>query len=152
MILSTKGRYAVTALVDLAAQAEATPVSLQSIAERQDIPLKYLEQIFLRLRKAGLVSSVRGPGGGYRLARKAAKIHISEIILAAEEEIRINAPAPEEGRRATTTQALTHNLWEGLGQQIYLFLRNITLEDVAQGRVEQRCPITRQPEAALFIP
>ena len=102
MKLSTKGRYAVMAMVDLARHAQAKPVSLSDIATRQEISLSYLEQLFARLRRAGLVKSVRGPGGGYRLARGSAETRVSEIILAVDEPIKATR-CPPRPRISTTT-------------------------------------------------
>ncbi len=132
MKLSTKGRYAVMALVDLAAQESSLPVTLADIAERQEISLSYLEQLFAKLRRGGLVTSVRGPGGGYLLARPAAETRISEIILAVDEPIRATRCTPGQpfGCRSNKSRCLTHDLWEELGNQIYLYLSSVTLADV----------------------
>ena len=132
MKLSTKGRYAVMALVDLAAQDSSLPVTLADIAERQEISLSYLEQLFAKLRRGGLVKSVRGPGGGYLLARPAAETRISEIILAVDEPIRATRCTPGQpfGCRSNKSRCLTHDLWEELGNQIYLYLSSVTLADV----------------------
>ena len=132
MKLSTKGRYAVMALVDLAAQESALPVTLADIADRQEISLSYLEQLFAKLRRGGLVKSVRGPGGGYLLARPAAETRISEIILAVDEPIRATRCTPGQpfGCRSNKSRCLTHDLWEELGNQIYLYLSSVTLADV----------------------
>ena len=101
MKLSTKGRYAVMAMVDLARHAQAKPVSLSDIATRQEISLSYLEQLFARLRRAGLVKSVRGPGGGYRLTRGSADTRVSEIILAVDEPIKATRSVDPAARRPT---------------------------------------------------
>ena len=132
MKLSTKGRYAVMALVDLAAQESSLPVTLADIAERQEISLSYLEQLFAKLRRGGLVRSVRGPGGGYLLARPAVETRISEIILAVDEPIRATRCTPGQpfGCRSNKSRCLTHDLWEELGNQIYLYLSSVTLADV----------------------
>ncbi len=137
MKLSTKGRYAVMAMVDLASRASQRPVALADIAERQEISLSYLEQLFAKLRRGGLVKSVRGPGGGYLLARTAAEMHISDIILAVDEPIRATRcrPGSAKGCTGDSSRCLTHDLWEELGNQIYLFLSAITLEDVCFRRV-----------------
>jgi len=137
MRLSTKGRYAVMAMVDLAKHGGEGPVSLAEIAERQEISLSYLEQLFARLRKGGLVRSVRGPGGGYLLAFAAAETRISEIILAVDEPIRATrcAPGAPTGCRANKSRCLTHDLWEELGNQIHLYLSSVTLADVCEQRV-----------------
>ena len=137
MKLNTKGRYAVMAMVDLAVQRTDAPVALAEIAERQGISLSYLEQLFAKLRRAGLVNSVRGPGGGYRLGRGSDDIDIAEIILAVDEPIRATRCTPGHplGCRGTTTRCLTHDLWEALGGQIYLFLSSVTVADVVEKRV-----------------
>ena len=137
MKLSTKGRYAVMAMVDLARHAQAKPVSLSDIATRQEISLSYLEQLFARLRRAGLVKSVRGPGGGYRLARASAETRVSEIILAVDEPISATrcTEMGHTGCRADRSKCLTHDLWEELGHQIHAFLSSVTLLDVLERRL-----------------
>ena len=137
MRLSTKGRYAVMAMVDLAKHAQGRPVSLAEIAERQEISLSYLEQLFAKLRKGGLVKSVRGPGGGYLLAFDAAETRVSDVILAVDEPIRATrcAPGAPTGCRANKSRCLTHDLWEELGNQIHLFLSSVSLADVVERRL-----------------
>ncbi|MFQ6016622.1 MAG: Rrf2 family transcriptional regulator [Kiloniellaceae bacterium] len=137
MKLSTKGRYAVMALVDLAMHSEDRPVSLADIAERQEISLSYLEQLFSKLRRGGLVKSVRGPGGGYLLAHGSEETRISDIILAVDEPIRATRCTPGQpfGCRANKSRCTTHDLWEELGNQIYLYLSSITVADVVSRRV-----------------
>ena len=137
MRLSTKGRYAVMAMVDLACRSEGKPVALADIAERQEISLSYLEQLFAKLRKGGLVRSVRGPGGGYLLAQTADATRISDIILAVDEPIRATrcAPGSPEGCRTNKSRCLTHDLWEELGHQIHLYLSAVSLADVRERRI-----------------
>ncbi len=137
MKLSTKGRYAVMALVDLAAHGDERPISLADIAERQEISLSYLEQLFAKLRRGGLVKSVRGPGGGYLLAHKAEETRIADIILAVDEPIRATRCTPGQpfGCRANKSRCSTHDLWEELGNQIYLYLSSVTVADVVNRRV-----------------
>jgi Rrf2 family transcriptional regulator, iron-sulfur cluster assembly transcription factor len=137
MRLSTKGRYAVMAMVDLAHQNGRGPVTLAEIAERQEISLSYLEQLFAKLRKAGLVRSVRGPGGGYLLAQARAATRIADIILAVDEPIRATrcAPGAPVGCRGNRTRCQTHDLWEELGNQIHLYLSSVSLADVCEHRV-----------------
>ncbi|MGH6981655.1 MAG: Rrf2 family transcriptional regulator [Stellaceae bacterium] len=137
MRLSTKGRYAVMALVDLAKHSEGQPIVLADIAERQAISLSYLEQLFAKLRNAGLVKSVRGPGGGYLLGHGADETRISDIILAVDEPIRATrcSPGAPMGCSGSTTRCLTHDLWEELGNQIHLYLSSVTLADVCAQRV-----------------
>ena len=137
MKLSTKGRYAVMALVDLASQSNGRPVALADIAERQEISLSYLEQLFAKLRRGGLVRSVRGPGGGYLLARSAEETRISDAILAVDEPIRATRCKPNSalGCRSNKSRCLTHDLWEELGNQIHIFLSSVSLADVCNRRV-----------------
>ncbi len=137
MKLSTKGRYAVMAMADLASQGSGKPISLAGIAERQGISLSYLEQLFGKLRKGGLVKSVRGPGGGYLLAHAADETRISDVILAVDEPIKATRcqPGSPFGCLFDKGRCLTHDLWEELGNQIYLFLSSVTLADVCQRRV-----------------
>jgi Rrf2 family iron-sulfur cluster assembly transcriptional regulator len=135
--LSTKGRYAVMALVDLASQTDGRPVALADIAERQEISLSYLEQLFAKLRRGGLVRSVRGPGGGYLLARTADDTRVSDAILAVDEPIRATRckSGSSAGCRANKSRCLTHDLWEELGNQIQVFLNSVSLADVCNRRV-----------------
>jgi Rrf2 family iron-sulfur cluster assembly transcriptional regulator len=150
--LSTKGRYAVMAMADLASrEATSKPVSLAEIAARQEISLSYLEQLFAKLRKGGLVVSARGPGGGYRLSRPAGELRVADIILAVNEPIsatRCKTGSPK-GCTGTMSRCLTHDLWEELGRQIHVFLSSVTLADVVDrrvlGRARQRDSTT--PEA-----
>ncbi|WP_448189632.1 Rrf2 family transcriptional regulator [Azospirillum sp. sgz301742] len=137
MRLSTKGRYAVMAMVDLAANSNGSPVALADIAERQEISLSYLEQLFAKLRKGGLVKSVRGPGGGYLLAYTADDTRVSDIILAVDEPIRTTrcANITPQGCRTNRSRCLTHDLWEELGNQIHMYLSSVTIADVVEKRV-----------------
>ena len=137
MKLSTKGRYAVMAMADLATHGEGRPIALAEVANRQEISLSYLEQLFGKLRRGGLVNSVRGPGGGYLIARDLSDTRISDIILAVDEPIkatRCTAGSPS-GCVGTKGRCLTHDLWEELGNHIYLFLSSVSLEDVVEKRV-----------------
>jgi Rrf2 family iron-sulfur cluster assembly transcriptional regulator len=135
--LSTKGRYAVMAMADLASNSEGSPVALADIAERQEISLSYLEQLFGKLRKGGLVKSVRGPGGGYLLARPAGQTRVSDIIMAVDEPIQTTRcmPGSPAGCHNNKGRCLTHDLWEELGNQIYLFLSAVSLADVVERRI-----------------
>jgi len=137
MRLSTKGRYTVMAIVDLAQYSGGNPVSLAEIAERQEISLSYLEQLFAMLRKSGLVRSVRGPGGGYLLAQHRSETRIADIILAVDEPIRATrcTPGAPVGCRGNRTRCLTHDLWEELGNEIHLYLSSVSLADVCERRV-----------------
>lgn len=137
MKLSTKGRYAVMAMVDIAANADGKPIALADVAERQEISLSYLEQLFGKLRRGGLVKSVRGPGGGYLLARSASDTRIADIILAVDEPIKATrcTPGSPAGCKSNKTRCLTHDLWEELGNKIFLYLNAVSLADVVERRV-----------------
>ncbi len=140
MRLTTKGRYAVTAMLDLALHYKDGPITLADISQRQGISLSYLEQLFSKLRKNGLVDSARGPGGGYRLSRDAAEICVADVITAVDEKVdamRCNGMGNchEEG------QCLTHELWCDLSSQIYSFLQGISLAKlVAQHHERDNSP------------
>jgi Rrf2 family iron-sulfur cluster assembly transcriptional regulator len=126
------------ALVDLTFHStEGKPVALADIAGRQEISLSYLEQLFAKLRRGGLVRSVRGPGGGYLLARPAAELRISDAILAVDEPIRATrcSPGSPAGCQSDKSRCLTHDLWEELGNQIHLYLSSVSLADVCERRV-----------------
>lgn len=129
MRLTTKGRYAVTAMLDLALHKDQGPISLADISQRQAISLSYLEQLFARLRKSSLVSSVRGPGGGYELFRDAASIYIAEIIDAVNESVD-TTKCRGAGNCQDGETCLTHYLWEDLSEQIHSFLQGISLADL----------------------
>ena len=137
MNLSTKGRYAVMAMVDLARNQADKPVSLNEIAVRQEISLSYLEQLFAGLRRGGLVVSARGPGGGYRLAHPASETRISDIMVAVDEPLKATRCDLASPRGCTGQQGrcVTHDLWEELGRQIHIFLSSVTLADVVNKRV-----------------
>lgn len=141
MRLTSKGRYAVMAMADLAVNGGAgRAVPLQDIAERQQISLSYLEQLFARLRRAGLVTGMRGPGGGYRLARTAADLAIAEIILAVNEPIKATRckEGSPKGCMGTEGRCIAHDLWDELGRHIHGFLAAVSLEDVIERRVGGR--------------
>ena len=126
MRLTTKGRYAVTAMLDLALRENGGPISLADISERQGISLSYLEQLFTRLRRGGLVKSTRGPGGGYTLSRSANEIAIAEVITAVDEKVD-STRCGGLGNCQDDERCMTHDLWADLSEQIYHFLSNITL-------------------------
>lgn len=136
MRLTTKGRYAVTAMLDLAFHSQKRPVTLTDIATRQTISLSYLEQLFSRLRKAGMVIGVRGPGGGYKLSRVAVEINIADIIAAVDEPIDATK-CGGEGNCQDGLPCLTHDLWMGLSEQIRTYLQGISL-----GELLERAPVT----------
>lgn len=133
MRLTTKGRYAVTAMLDLSINSGNGPVNLNDISRRQDISLSYLEQLFAKLRKRKLVSSVRGPGGGYRLGRGGDEIHVAEIIDAVSESLD-TTKCRGKGDCQLGETCLTHHLWQDLSDQIHTFLSNITLTDLVSKR------------------
>ncbi|MDP3531737.1 MAG: Rrf2 family transcriptional regulator [Alphaproteobacteria bacterium] len=140
MKLGTKGRYAVMSMVDIACHDDKEAVSLNDIATRTEISLPYLEQLFMKLRKSGLVTSVRGPGGGYKLARPSNNIRISDILLAVDVQIHTTRCEPNSamGCRINHGRCLTHDLWDAMGRQMALFLNSVTLEDVVQGRLIEK--------------
>ncbi len=129
MRLTTKGRYAVTALLDLAIHADQGPVNLADISRRQGISLSYLEQLFAKLRRSELVCSIRGPGGGYRLGRKPQNIRIAQIIDAVNESVDATK-CQGKGNCQQGETCLTHHLWQDLSEQIHDFLGSISLSDL----------------------
>lgn len=143
MKLTTKGRYAVTAMLDLALHNDKGPVTLADIADRQGISLSYLEQLFSRLRKHQLVTSVRGPGGGYSLAGSAANVHIAEVITAVDEKVDATR-CGGAGNCHNNERCLTHDLWTDLSDRIYDYLSDITLQDL----VDRKGVDDRQAESS----
>jgi Rrf2 family transcriptional regulator, iron-sulfur cluster assembly transcription factor len=131
MKLTSKGRYAVTAMLDVAIHASTGPVPLADISERQGLSLSYLEQLFSRLRKNGLVISVRGPGGGYRLGKCSAEIAVADVISAVDESVDATK-CGGRGNCQSGDQCLTHNLWHNLSQRIEDFLKGITLSELVK--------------------
>jgi Rrf2 family transcriptional regulator, iron-sulfur cluster assembly transcription factor len=144
MRLTTKGRYAVTAMLDLAIHADHDPVTLSDISVRQDISLSYLEQLFARLRRQNLVQSTRGPGGGYRLSRNIRDIAIVDIIDAVDESVDATR-CQGKGNCQHGEICLTHHLWEDLSQQIHDFLKGISLADL-MARQDVRAIASSQEE------
>jgi len=141
MKLSTKGRYAMVALADIALQPPESIITLSDIAKRQDVSLPYLEQLFVKLRRVGLVESVRGPGGGYRLGKQPSEIRVVDILRAVDEKVDAmhkgaGASGALSGSRA---QSLTNRLWEGLSAHVYVFLHQTRLSDVVQNEL-MPCP------------
>lgn len=130
MKLTSKGRYAVTAMLDVALKEENGPVPLADISQRQGISLSYLEQLFSKLRKKELVSSVRGPGGGYKLGKARSEISVAMIIDAVNESVNVRKCTGTNGCTDDGTQCLTHSLWAQLSDRISTFLDNITLEEL----------------------
>ncbi|MBO9466017.1 HTH-type transcriptional regulator IscR [Pelagimonas phthalicica] len=141
MKLSTKGRYAMVALTDIALQSEDALVTLGEISKRQDISLPYLEQLFVKLRRAGLVESVRGPGGGYRLARVPSDIRVADILAAVDETVDAmhKGAGASGGLSGSRAQSLTNRLWEGLSAHVYVFLHQTRLSDVVKNDLAP-CP------------
>jgi Rrf2 family iron-sulfur cluster assembly transcriptional regulator len=141
MKLSTKGRYAMIAMVDLATLPDGGRAPLSDISKRQNISLPYLEQLFVKLRRADLVASVRGPGGGYRLGRSASEIRVVDIFAAVDETVSAlhkgaGASGAVSGSRA---QSMTNRLWEGLSAHVYVFLHQTRLSDVVSNELTP-CP------------
>ncbi|WP_105187843.1 Fe-S cluster assembly transcriptional regulator IscR [Pseudoalteromonas sp. T1lg48] len=130
MKLTSKGRYAVTAMLDVALHTDVGPVPLADISERQEISLSYLEQLFARLRKQGLVTSVRGPGGGYLLGKEASAISVGDVISAVNESVDATRCHGAEGGCQSGMRCLTHTLWSELSQRIEEFLHGISLAEL----------------------
>lgn len=149
MRLTTKGRYAVTAMLDLAVHKQKGPVSLADISQRQAISLSYLEQLFSKLRKCSLVNSIRGPGGGYILKRDASEIFIAEIIDAVNESVD-TTKCRGEGDCQDGETCLSHYLWADLSEQIHHFLEGISLADLVARR-EVKDIADRQDRKHLII-
>ncbi|MAY32361.1 MAG: Rrf2 family transcriptional regulator [Rhodovulum sp.] len=141
MKLSTKGRYAMVALADLALQPAGALTSLAEISKRQSISLPYLEQLFVKLRRAELVESVRGPGGGYRLARNPSEIRVADILGAVDETVSAmhTGAGASGGMSGSKAQSLTNRLWEGLSAHVYVFLHQTRLSDVIENDLAP-CP------------
>jgi Rrf2 family iron-sulfur cluster assembly transcriptional regulator len=135
MKMSTKGRYAVMAMIDIGQNSRGRPVSLNEISDRQEISQEYLEQLFGKLRRAGLVASTRGPGGGYALARAASDIAMSDVILAVDEPLRVTRCSGDAVDGCVKgAKCCAHDLWSSLGRQMMYFLESVTLEDVLEKR------------------
>jgi Rrf2 family transcriptional regulator, iron-sulfur cluster assembly transcription factor len=140
MRLTTKGRFAVTAMIDVAMHGHGGPVTLSAVSERQKISLSYLEQLFGKLRRHGLVESVRGPGGGYNLARAADAISVADVILAVDEPIDATQCAGRENC-LDDRRCMTHELWAGLNAHIFAYLRSVSLAEL----VRQQAPSNGGP-------
>ncbi len=150
MRLTTKGRYAVTAVLDLAFHSQKKPVTLTDIATRQTISLSYLEQLFARLRRAGIVTGVRGPGGGYKLSRAANDINIAEIIVAVDEQLD-STKCGGEANCQNNRACLTHDLWMGLSAQIRDYLSSISLGELLERDPVQQVAERQTKDAEQFI-
>lgn len=145
MRLSTKAQYAVRALVSLHMNGEGKPVSIKEISKWEEISLSYLEQLFVKLRRGKIVSSIRGPGGGYVLARSAEDIRVDEIIDSVEESLVPVSCMATDGSCGCTTQCVTQNVWQELGNRVRGFLSSITLEDLTRD-ARERIPARVVPE------
>jgi Rrf2 family iron-sulfur cluster assembly transcriptional regulator len=151
MRLTTKGRYAVTAMLDLALHAGDDPITLAEISSRQGISLAYLEQLFSRLRKRGLVNSARGPGGGYRLGRPPEEVSVADVISAVDEAV--DATRCGGLRNCQSEQrCLTHDLWEELSQEIRDFLAGISLGELVRRRSVQMVSARQDSHDVVFYP
>ena len=150
MKLSTKGRYAVVALSDMALLGNDKFMRLADISSRQKISFPYLEQLFVKLRKAGLINSTRGPGGGYQLAKSASEIRVSEILAAVDEPVNAldRGAGVSGGQSGTKAQSLSNRLWESLSAQVYVFLHNICLADIVENNIDP-CPAV--PDILNFV-
>jgi Rrf2 family iron-sulfur cluster assembly transcriptional regulator len=154
MRLTTKGRFAVTAMLDLATRGGRGPVTLAGISERQKISLSYLEQLFGKLRKNNVVASVRGPGGGYCLARPANKISIVDIVVAVDEPMDATN-CNEQGNCSDGKPCLTHELWYGLNKAIHQYLSGVTLQQLLDGQSKanaETAPVSMPNGAAKLTP
>ncbi len=144
MRMSTKGRFAVNAMIDLALRERAGPVALASIGARQQISLSYLEQLFSRLRQQGLVESTRGPGGGYTLGRRAEEISVADIVTAVDEASLV--PLTEEERRASAGAAMTDDLWVSLNQVMVRHMATITLKSLVDDQIARGVEVDVKPQ------
>ena len=145
MRLTTKGRFAVTAMLDLALNEVDRPVTLAGISERQEISLSYLEQLFSRLRRSGLVKSVRGPGGGYRIAKNLDEISVSEIITAVDELIDATQCGGNEDCHGDR-RCMTHELWSSLNAKILEYLAGVSLADLVASQREGKKIVIQEPK------
>ncbi len=145
MRLTTKGRFAVTAMLDLALSEVDRPVPLAGISERQEISLSYLEQLFSRLRRNGLVKSVRGPGGGYRIARQHSEITVSDIITAVDEQIDATQCGGSEDCHSDR-RCMTHELWSSLNVKILEYLSGVTLAELVASQVNGKKIVISEPK------
>lgn len=158
MRLTTKGRFAVTAMIDVALYGTNGPVTLAAVSERQKISLSYLEQLFGKLRRHGLVESVRGPGGGYNLARPAMQVSVADIIIAVDEPIDATQCGGKENCH-DDRRCMTHELWAALNGHIFAFLQGVTLGELVRQQMEKpevtvlkdHRPTTRTPETTPVL-
>ena len=146
MRLTTKGRFAVTAMLDLALNEVDRPVTLAGISERQDISLSYLEQLFSRLRRGGLVKSVRGPGGGYRIAKELQEISVSDIITAVDAQIDATQCGGHENCRGDDHRCMTHDLWTSLNGKILEYLAGVSLAELVASQRDGKKIVIPEPK------
>ena len=151
MRLTTKGRFAVTAMLDLALNATEGPVTLAGISARQKISLSYLEQLFGKLRRRELVESVRGPGGGYHLARDASRVSVADIVRAVEEPIDSTQCGGRENCH-DNQRCMTHDLWAELNSTVYGFLEGVKLSDLVERQKTKTVSVVRSPRARESLP
>ncbi|MDA0902294.1 MAG: Rrf2 family transcriptional regulator [Proteobacteria bacterium] len=135
MILTTRGRYAIMSIIDMVESGDNKPVSLSAISQRQEISLSYLEQIFAKLRKAGIVTSIKGPGGGYIIENDLDKITAADIIKATGESIKMTRCSSGGGCMSSKAKCKTHNLWHGLEDAIYSYFQSISIDDICHNQV-----------------
>ena len=145
MRLTTKGRFAVTAMIDLALRQDAGPVTLAAISQRQQISLSYLEQLFGKLRRHNLVESTRGPGGGYTLGRKSTDITVADIILSVDEPIDATHCGGKENCNGGDGRCMTHELWASLNQRMVEFLDSVTLQKLVDDQIAKGVEIENKP-------
>ena len=150
MNLTAKSRYAVTAMLDLAAQKKEKPVSLAEISRRQEISLSYLEQLFVKLRKNGLVTSIKGPGGGYLLARSANKVSVADIVDSVDENVDVTR-CSGKGNCQGGAVCLTHQLWSEFSEEIRNYLSGINLENLKDREHVKRVMIRQESKQGLEV-
>ena len=154
MRLTTKGRFAVTAMIDVAMHSTARPATLAGVSERQKISLSYLEQLFGKLRRSGLVESVRGPGGGYNLARLPETVTVADVIVAVDEPIDATQCGGQENCK-DDRRCMTHELWAALNDRILEYLQSVTLADLVRQQQQKAAVVVLQdhrPPAAARLP
>jgi Rrf2 family iron-sulfur cluster assembly transcriptional regulator len=155
MRLTTKGRFAVTAMIDLALRQQSGPVTLASISQRQNISLSYLEQLFGKLRRHELVESVRGPGGGYTLGRLARNVTVADIIFAVDEPMDATSCGGKEdcnvGRNGSTGKCMTHELWATLSRKMVDYLDSVSLQDLVDQERMRQLEAATQAQAAVRL-
>jgi Rrf2 family iron-sulfur cluster assembly transcriptional regulator len=151
MRLTTKGRFAVTAMIDLALRQEGGPVTLAAISQRQQISLSYLEQLFGKLRRNNLVESTRGPGGGYTLGRKASDITVADIILSVDEPIDATHCGGKENCHGGDARCMTHDLWASLNSKMVDFLDSVSLQKLVEDQLSKGLVVENKPNIKRAI-